>query len=424
MDEYQPLGGYYSPMLRRNLASKLKAALSDTPVVLVHGARQTGKTTLTRSLEGEAPARRYVTLDHFATLAAARSDPAGFVAAQDGPVVLDEVQRAPSIFMAIKAEVDGNRTPGRFLLTGSANILLVPTLSESLAGRIEILTLWPLSQGEIEGTNERFIDGVFAAKLAPITRGEPSEASLIDRIIRGGYPEPLSRADESRKAAWYDSYLSTILQRDVRDLANIEGLSDLPRLLALLASRTSGLLNFSDLARSLSLPQTTLKRYFALLEATFLVVTIPAWSSNQGLRLSKAPKLMLADTGLASHLLGTDTQRLQADGNLRGSLLENFVAMEVMKQATWSKARVKVFHFRTTAGKEVDLVLEDAAGRVVGIEVKSSASVGADDFRGLRALKEAAGEKFVRGVVLHDGAETVMFDPTLAAMPISALWVM
>lgn len=263
---------------------------------------------------------------------------------------------------------------------------------------------------------------MFAAKL-PTRRGvSKAGPSLIDRIRRGGYPEPLGRKDDARRSAWYASYITTILQRDVRDLSNIEGLSDFPRLLALLASRVSGLLNFSDLARSLSLPQSTLKRYFALLEATFLVVTIPAWSSNQGLRLSKSPKLMLADTGLACHLLGMNKERLKADGNARGSLLENFVAMELIKQATWSKTKPKVFHFRTASGREVDLVLEDAAGRVVGIEVKSAASVGKNDFNGLRALQEAAGEKFVRGIVLHDGSEVVSFDKNHAAMPLSAIW--
>ncbi len=411
-------------MLRRNLESRLSAALADTPVVLVHGARQTGKTTLTKGLTERALARTYLTLDNVTVLAAATSDPSGFLAAREGPVILDEVQRAPSLFLAIKAEVDKHPVPGRYLLTGSANVLLVPKLSESLAGRIEILALWPLSQGEIEGRVEKFIDSVFAAKLPAGQTFKKSGPSLIDRILVGGYPEPLSRKDESRRAAWYSSYISTILQRDVRDIADIEGLSDLPRLLSLIATRTSGLLNFSDLARSLSLPQTTLKRYFALLEATFLVVTIPAWSSNQGLRLSKSPKLMLCDTGLASHLLGMDRDRLNTDGNARGNLLENFVAMELMKQATWSKARVKVFHFRTAGGKEVDLVLEDSAGRVVGIEVKAATNVGQNDFGGLRALRDAVGEKFVRGIVLHDGAEMVAFDKQFAAMPLSALWTM
>jgi hypothetical protein len=205
-------------------------------------------------------------------------------------------------------------------------------------------------------------------------------------------------------------------------LANIEGLTDFPRLLSLIASRTSGLLNFSDLSRSLSMPQSTLKRYFTLLEATFLVLTIPAWANNQGIRLTKAPKIMFADTGLACHVLGMDRARLQADGNAKGPLLENFVAMELVKQAGWSNVRTRLFHYRTTSGREVDLVLEDAAGRLVGIEVKSAAAVGHSDFSGLRALRDSSGTKFVRGIVLYDGTELVEFDKDMAAMPLSSLW--
>jgi hypothetical protein len=363
-----------------------------------------------------------LTLDDSTVFASAISDPAGFIQGLDQPVTIDEVQRAPGLFTAIKAEVDRHRTPGRFLLTGSANVLMVPRLSESLAGRIELLTLWPLSQGEIEGRLETFIDSVFSTHLVSSVPAARPQASLIERIVRGGYPEPLTRTAANRRSAWYTSYLTTILQRDVRDLANIEGLSDFPRLLALIASRTSGLLNFADLSRSLSMPQSTLKRYFALLEATFLVVTVPAWSSNQGLRLSKAPKIMLADTGLACHVLGTDIQRLKGDGNARGALLENFVAMELLKQSGWSVIRPRLFHFRTATGQEVDLVLEDPAGRLVGIEVQSASAVHSSDFSGLRALQAVAGTRFVRGIVLYDGAQVVAFDKQLAAMPVSALW--
>ena len=411
-------------MLIRNILPCLNAALSDTPVVLVQGARQTGKTTLAKALSNHQSSRRYLTLDDPTILSAAVSDAPGFIAGLDQPVVLDEVQRAHGLFMAIKAAVDRNRTPGRFLLTGSANVLLVPKVSESLAGRMELITLWPLSQGEIEGHAEKFIDAVFEARLPSLPTAPTNTATMIERIARGGYPEPITRPLGQRRAAWYASYLSTILQRDVRDLANIEGLADFPRLLGLIASRTSGLLNFADLSRSLSIPQSTLKRYFALLEATFLVVTIPAWSSNQGLRLTKAPKIMLADTGLACHVLGMDNARLKADGQGRGALLENFVAMELVKQATWSKARPKIFHFRTVQGREVDLVLEDTSGRLVGIEVKSASGVGSSDFAGLRTLQESTGDKFVRGIVLYDGTEVVPFGKGMAAMPLSALWTL
>lgn len=406
-------------MIGRNIERRLLAALADTPVVLLHGARQSGKTTLVKWLAG-APSRRYLTLDDATVLSAAQADPDGFVRGLDGPVTIDEAQRAPELFRAIKAEVDRDRTPGRFLLTGSANVLLMPRISESLAGRVEIVTLRPLSQGEIEGTQDKFIDAVFAARLPAVDAGRSED--LLDRVVRGGYPEPLSRTVPERRAAWFSSYVTTILQRDVRDVSGIQGLSEFPRLLALLASRASGLLNYSDLSRGLSLPQTTLKRYFALLETTFLVALIPAWSSNQGLRLTKAAKIMIGDTGLAAHLAGADLERLRSDGHLRGTLLENFVAVELLKQASWSKLQTRLHHYRTPSGREVDLVLEDAAGRLVGIEVKSSSAVSSDDFGGLRSLRDAVGDRFVRGVVLHDGSEVVTFEKGLVAMPFAALW--
>lgn len=408
-------------MTPRHLESRLHAALADTPVVLLHGARQSGKSTLAHALD--AGRRRYLTLDDHTVLAAAVADPAGFIAGLDGPVVLDEVQRAPALFPAIKAAVDRRRTPGRFLLTGSANVLLLPQLSESLAGRIEILNLWPLSQGEIERRVENFIPTVFNGELpAALSSGRGSVATnLADRILRGGFPEPRERAAFDRRSAWFNAYLTTILQRDVRDLANIEGLTDLPRLLSLIASRSGGLLNAADLSRGVAIPQTTLRRYLTLLETTFLTTTIPAWSTNRGLRLTKSPRLYLCDTGLAAHLLAADVERLSADGYVRGILTESFVALELLKQATWSSPAVRVHHFRTAAGKEVDIVLEDPGGRIVGIEVKASATVASSDFRGLRELRETAGHKFVRGLVIYAGRQAIPFDATLAAVPIESL---
>lgn len=411
-------------MHTRHIAQRMMASLRDTPVVLIHGARQTGKTTLAKSLETRRAPRRYITLDDATSLASATADAGSLIASIDQPSTIDEAQRAPGRFMAIKASVDARRDPGRFLLTGSANVLLLPALSESPAGRIEVITLWPLSQGEIEGRREGFIDSVFADRLPAANAEKRAGKPLGARILGGGYPEPLTRTDQQRRDAWFASYISTILYRDVRDIANIDGLTELPRLLSLLASRVGGLLNFADISRGLSMPQSTLKRYFTLLETIFLVVTIPAWSSNLGLRLTKSPKIMLADTGLAAHLLGMNDLRLKADGHARGHLLENFVAMEIMKQTGWSEARVRLFHFRTTTGQKVDLVLEDAAGRVVGIEVKSSSGVASEDFRGLRALRQAAGAKFVRGIVLHDGDQTIPFERDLVSMPVGALWTL
>lgn len=407
-------------MLERHLAQALRAALRDSPVVLLHGARQTGKTTLARA-DARSRGARYLTLDDAAVLAAASADATGFLAGLDGPVVLDEVQLAPALFPAIKLAVDRQRRPGRFLLTGSANVLLVPKIAESLAGRMEILQLWPLSQGEIDARADNLIDQLFRPRLTTLAASSLTRAELVTRVVRGGYPEVLKRSN-ARRRAWFGSYLTTILQRDVRELAGIEGLSSLPRLLQLVAARAAGLQSFSDIARDAAMPQTTLKRYLALLSATHLMRTVPAWSNNRGLRLVKSPRLYLDDTGLLAHLLGVDARQVLASPLLLGPLLECFVVNELAKQASWSRTQPAAFHFRTHAGREVDLVLESPSGRLVGVEVKASATVTAGDLRGLRELAEVAGDRFVRGVVLYAGAEAVPFAANLHAVPVEALW--
>jgi hypothetical protein len=409
-------------MLQRYVSARLLEALADSPVVLLHGARQTGKSTLVQHITSTDHPAQYLTLDDAAVLGAATADPAGFLAGIEGPIALDEVQRAPELFLAIKADVDRKRTPGRYLLTGSANVLMLPKLLESLAGRMEILPLWPLSQGELAGHRESFIDSLFADKPIRAGAGPKDGPTLIERILRGGYPEAQRRATPSRRRAWFNSYVSTILQRDVRDLANVDGLSAMPRLLGLLASRVGSLLNQAEVSRSLGMPQTTLKRYLALLEATFLVQLLPAWSGNLGKRLVKSPKLYLNDTGLACSLVGQMDERALRQSQLLGPLAENFVVMELRKQATWSKTEPGLFHFRTLSGQEVDVVLESPSGDLVGVEVKTSATVGTGDLKGLRALAEETGKRFLRGVMLYQGHETVPFGKNLHAVPMDALW--
>lgn len=410
-------------MFYRFTANQLIDSLADSPVVIVTGARQAGKSTLVRNLADSEQARRYVTLDDATILAAAQDDATGFLAGLEKPVTLDEVQRAPNLFLPLKAEVDRDRTPGRFLLTGSANVLLLPQLSESLAGRMEILTLRTLSQGEIEGARERFVDAMFAdASLPRLSGAAEDRSTLFARMLRGGYPEAVARSTEARRRAWFASYVTTILQRDVRDLANIEGLTALPRLLSLIAARASGLLNFAEVSRSSTIPQSTLKRYMALLEMTFLVEPLPSWAGSLSRRLVKAPKLFLCDTGLLSHLQGLTEERLAADTNLAGALAENFVVGELRKQAAWSDTQPELFHFRAQTGQEVDVVMEDRSGKIVGVEVKASASVGANDFKGLRDLAATVAGKFRRGVVLYTGSESVPFGENFHALPISALW--
>jgi predicted AAA+ superfamily ATPase len=406
----------------RHIISQLDAALSDTPVVLLHGPRQCGKTTLARSLCGPSPMRRFISLDDPAELYAAARDPRGYIEALTGPVVLDEVQRAPDLLVAIKMDVDRHRRPGRFLLTGSANVLSLPRISDSLAGRMQIVRLWPLSQGEIESRPETFIDRAFGE--GPLTcEVGPRATSLTERLLRGGFPEPLTRPPE-RRTAWFESYAHAITQRDIRDLAEIDRLLEVPRILHLLASRNTGLLNIADISRGLGLPATTCRRYTGLLETMFQIVLLPAWASNLGLRLTKSPKVLTGDTGLAAALLGLTADRLAAAPTLLGPLLENFAALELLKIATWSRVRADLFHFRTAAGQEVDLVLEARDGRLIGVEVKAAKSVSTPDLRGLTVLKNAARERFHRGIVLYSGERTLPLGDRLEAVPIDALWTL
>ena len=425
-------------MKTRNLTPLVLETLSDTPVVFIRGPRQSGKTTLVQHLRDAGHEAAYFTFDEAAVLSAAQADPDAFIAGLPERVILDEVQRAPELFRAIKLSVDRNRAPGRFVLTGSANALVLPGVSESLAGRMGVLTLHPFSQGEREGVKEGFIDACFAAKFSPANLASDSDANADDdnatasassgwpalarRIAAGGFPEACERMSATRRAAWFDSYLTTLIERDVRDIANIQGLRDLPRLLKLAATRASGMLNQTNLARDASLPLTTLQRYWSLLEATFLVQTLPAWSASLGVRLVKAPKVFLNDTGLLCALLGIDAARLQTDGLMTGALLESFVVQELARQSAWNATRADMFHFRTHAQQEVDIVLEDAKGRLVGIEVKKTTSPGAGDFKGLKTLQAATGKKFLRGILLHAGAQSLSFAPELHAMPVSALW--
>ena len=408
-------------MYRRLIDRRLKAALADTRVVLLNGARQTGKSTLAQEVAVQRGGQ-YLTLDDPATAGLARSDPSALVRGAGGFTVIDEVQSAPELLPAITRVVDADGRPGQFLLTGSANVFLLPRLSESLAGRMEILPLYPLSQGELAGNKANLVDALFAAASWRAGSLSLDRVGVCKRVIAGGFPEAVARAAGERRDAWFRSYIANLLQRDVRDLANIDGLTDMPRLLGLLAARSSGLMNMSEVSRAAGFAHSTLRRYLALLEATFIFQPLPAWSANIGKRFVKSPKIHLLDSGLAAHLRGdADAPALARSPNL-GPLLETFVVQEVRKLLGWSRHGAAPYHFRTAAGQEVDLVLEAPGQRIAGIEVKASANVDQGDFSGLRALAEAAGDKFVRGVVLYLGEQRLRFADTLWALPISALW--
>ena len=399
---------------------RLIEGLADSPVVLIHGPRQCGKTTLAQ-LVGKRLRYTYISLDDDVARGAAEADPAGFAADLPQRTILDEVQRVPTLFTALKSAVDRQRLAGRFMLTGSANVLLVPKLADSLAGRMQILRLHPLAQCELARRAPRFLDALFGSgfKTRQIDR---LGIELAERIVAGGYPPALTRPAGRRRATWYRDYLDAIVQRDVRDLARIGTLDALPRLLALAAAQTARLLNVTDLAAPFQLSRPTIRDYVILLERVFLLETLPPWHSNRLSRLIKTPKLHIGDTGLACALLGLDSTSLLADRPVLGQLLETFVFQELRRQASWHDAPLAFFHYRDKDGVEVDIVIERGARELVGVEVKAGATVTANDFRGLRKLKEATGKRFVAGVVLYDGEMSASFGECMYAVPLRALW--
>lgn len=404
----------------RYLVPRLREALADTPAVLIHGPRQSGKTTLARAV-GEPRGYRYLSFDDEALRQAAASDPVGFVDSLPPKSILDEVQRVPGIFTSLKAAIDRRRTPGRYILTGSANVLLVPALADSLAGRMGVLRLHPLAQGEITEQPSRFIDtllcGAFRTGIA-----ERLGAGLAARIVAGGYPAALARRTPARRAAWYRDYVDTQVQRDVRDLTRIRSLDALPKLLALAAGQTARLVNIADLAAPFELTRQTIHEYVTLLERVFLLERLPSWHVNRMSRLVKRPKLHMCDTGVACALLGIDAAALDSDRQLLGLMLETFVLQELRRQASWRSVPIELFHFRDRDDFEVDIVLEQGHAAIAGVEIKAAASVGEADFRGLRKLRDATGKRFAAGVVLYDGTATIRFGDGFFAVPVRRLW--
>ena len=406
--------------LPRLLAPRLREALGDTPAVLIHGPRQCGKTTLAR-IVGEPRGYHYVTFDDDATRAAAQNDPTGFVSRLPAKTILDEAQRVPGLFTALKATIDRRRTPGRFILTGSANILFVPHLADSLAGRMGILRLHPLAQCELARSRPRFLDTLFRAGFET-SMTEPLGRQLAERIVAGGYPAALARRSPDRRAAWYRDYIETLVQRDVRDLSRIHSFQALPKLIALAAAHTAQLVNVADLAAPFELSRQTIQDYLTLLERVFLLERLPPWHTNRLSRLVKRPKLHVGDTGIACALLGLDAASLDRDRERIGSLLESFILQELRRQASARPQPLTFHHFRDRDDFEVDIVLEQGATAVAGIEVKAAATVRESDLRGLRKLRDAAGARFAAGVVLYDGSATIRFDATLFAVPIREIW--
>jgi predicted AAA+ superfamily ATPase len=407
-------------LLPRHATAAVAAALQDTRVVLVNGARQSGKSTLVRLISGTTGAT-YRTLDQPVALRAALEDPEGFVAV-DGPMVIDEVQRAPELLLAIKADVDARPVPGRFLMTGSARVLSLRSLPDALPGRMETIELWPLSQGEIDGSPDGFIDAMFSAGSEFTHRSSTTRADYAERIVRGGFPEAVARSDQRRRRRFLDAYVRDLVAREVTELSEIERLAEMRTLIRLLAARSGQLLVSSALASAANLPNRTAARYLELLEQVFLIKRIPAWSRNLSTRVTGTSKVAMVDSGIAATLLGFDAQRLLEPGAPLRPVLEGFVLMELARQLTWSEQEADLFHYRTRDQVEVDVVLENRRGQVIAVEVKAASTVRAEDFRGLRHLANRLGRDFLVGAVLYTGTETLPFGPQLRAIPLSAVW--
>ncbi|MDI7776591.1 ATP-binding protein [Asticcacaulis sp. EMRT-3] len=405
-------------MYQRLVEQRTKEALTDTPAVLVVGPRRAGKTTLVRKM-GES-GRTYLTLDDQTTLEAARSDPVGFIRGLDH-VIIDEIQRAPDLLLAIKKSIDDDYRPGRFLLTGSANILTLARVADSLAGRIETIEMLPLARVEITGVAPTFLERAFAGALQ--ASGEQIIGDdLMRLVLLGGFPEAMARDSERRRQDWARAYLTSVLTRDLRDIAAIEKLTELPKFVRLLAEHSGQLVNYSEFGSGINVSHKTSQRYISLLEQVFLVSTLQPWYTNAIKRIIKTPKLHFLDSGLLATARGLTFDRVKANRVAFGALLETFVFAEVLKLRTGSDMRLTPYHFRDQQLHEVDIVLERDDGMIVGIEIKANAAVKSDDFAGLRTLAEACKDKFAYGIVLYDGTDLVPFGDRLAAAPLSCLW--
>ena len=406
-------------LYRRNIEPRIAEAMLDTPVVLLAGPRQAGKTTLVRAVARQH-GLHYLTLDDQVTLLSAREDPVGMIRSLNRAVI-DEVQRAPQLLLAIKKSVDDDRRPGRFLLTGSANLMVLPAVADSLAGRMETFALLPLSQSEIQSQAANWLDHAFAGQL--LVAHKPAEAAdLSERVLRGGYPEAIARTVTRRRVAWARQYLDAIVQRDVREVAEVDKLDQLPRFLQALAQTAGQMCNYTRLGGQVGLDGKTAARYVGILENLYLLKRIDVWAHNRLNRVVKTPKLQFLDSGLLAALLDLGKDEVLQDRTRLGHVFETFVFSELLKHSTTAEGGYRLLYYRDADKFEVDIVVEDTLGRLVGVEVKAAATVRDSDLRGLRKLAGLAGEHFKLGVVLYDGSETLPLGDGIWAAPLSSLW--
>jgi hypothetical protein len=408
-----------TPLFPRWIEPRIAEALLDTPVVLLSGPRQAGKTTLVRQI-AEQQGLRYLTMDDELTLLSAREDPVGMIRSLDRAVI-DEIQRAPQLLLAIKKSVDEDRRPGRFLLTGSANLMALPTVADSLAGRMETLSLLPLSQSEIESRSANWINSAFAGRILKVD--QPALGSdLIERVLRGGYPEAISRTSARRRVTWARQYIDAMILRDVRDVAGIEKLDQLPRFLRALAQTAGQMCNYTQLGGQVGLDGKTASRYIGVFEKMYLLKRIEVWARNRLKRVVKTSKLQFVDSGLLASLLDLNAEEVHQDRTRFGYVLETFIYGELLKHTTTADGDYHLMYYRDADKFEVDVVIESAAGQLVGVEVKAAATVKENDLRGLKKLAGLTGSQFKMGVLLYDGSETMPLGDGIWAAPLSSLW--
>lgn len=402
----------------RLLEARITEAMADTPVVLVAGPRQAGKTTLVRQIAAQE--MRYLTLDDELTLLAAKEDPVGLIRSLDRAVI-DEIQRAPQLLLAIKKTVDEDRRPGRFLLTGSANLMALPMVADSLAGRMETLTLLPLSLSEIHRSNANWVDDAFSGNLLTATQLFLGD-ELIETVLRGGYPEAVFRSSTRRRAEWGRQYINSIIQRDVRDVADVGKLDHLTRFLRALAQVSGQMCNYSQLGGQVGLDHKTAARYIGVFEQLFLLRRIEVWAQNRLNRIVKTPKIQFIDSGLLSTLANVTPTLAQKNRHCFGNVLECFVYGELRKHMATAENDCQLLYYRDHDQYEVDFIIENAAGDLVGVEVKAAATVTVGDLRGLKRLSSVAGEQLKMSVILYDGSEILPLGDGFWAAPLSSLW--
>jgi len=409
------------PYVKRHLENALALALADTPVVCLLGPRQSGKSTLAIH---QAPDRAYLSLDDQNFFDLASADPQSFVDNLPEYVTIDEIQRVPELMLAIKRSIDTNRKPGRFLLTGSANLLQLPRLADSLAGRMETIELQTFSEAEKEGTPGRFLEKWLGGQLDTTLSGSsrPKASTLPARIIAGGYPEAFQRKP-ARARQWQAQYIQSIIERDIHDISQVKDGSDVARCIEYLSHQTGGLLNVTETAKALGHTRATVEKYLAILEKLYLVRLLPAWHRNSGKRLVKAPKIHLCDSGLAAALSGRTEAMWMEDRSRFGHLLESFIVQQLRTQASWQESKVRLWHYRDKDKVEVDCVLM-RGNQTWGVEVKAANRIKGSDGKGLKRLAKQAGSDFQGGIVLYEGTTVLPMDRDLKlyAVPISQLW--